>query len=239
MKKLLAVLLAALMLCGFGVGASAQAPEELLAQTMRDLQGNYTILGSKNDPGEYERIIYNGEAYAFIRADGVRDIHFKDKAVRVYPERNAWHTLSSPYSSTYLPLLASKEIPKDASITVKEWYGSLEIAYDGYSYWYKDGALWSIDGSISPDILIDQFIKEADPGAFSLEGLRRVPELSKWMWEPQESAKIFLADHATMNKAVDTMLSWGLTALVIVCMPLLYVVILVLRVLFYFDIYKA
>jgi len=246
MKKLLALFLSALMLCGFGAGASAQTQEALeaegralLTQTMRDLRGAYTMPGNANDPGAYETIMCDGQAYAFVRANGVRDIHFKDRAVRVYPGRNAWHTLSSSQSSQLLPLLTPKEIPAGASIAAREWYGSIEVSYDDCSYWYKDGMLWSIDGGPSPSILIDGFSKGIDPGVFSLDGMREVPELQKWLWEPQEAIARFLDEHGTMNKIVDTALSAGLTALVIAGMPLLYVVVLVLRVLFYFDIYKV
>ena len=239
MKKLLALLLAVLLLFGFGAGASAQAPEELLAQTMRDLRGDYTIHGDKNDPGDYEIVIRYDGCYAFIRTDGMRDIHYTDKAVRVYPDRNAYHKLSSSYSFDYLPLLTPKEIPENAPITSKEWYGSIEVSFDGNRYWYKEGSLWSIDGGPSLGILIGSFSGEADPGVFPLDGLREVPELSKWLWEPQESIQAFLGEHAMANKFYDTMLSVGLTVLVIMGLPLLYVLVLVLRVLFYFDIYKV
>ena len=239
MKKLLALLLAVLMLFGLGAGASAQTPEEMLTQTMKDLRGDYTIQGDKNDPGYYEKVICYDGNYAFIRADGVRDIHYKGRVVRVYPERNAYHKLSSSYSFDYLPLLTPKEIPENAPITAKEWYGSIEIPFEGNSYWYKEGSLWSIDGGPAPGILIGAFSGEADPGVFSLDGLREVPELSKWLWEPQESVQAFLGEHAMADKFYGAMLSAGLTALVIMGLPLLYVLVLVLRVLFYFDIYKV
>ena len=238
MKKLLAVLLAGLMLCGFGISAAAQTPEDLLAQTMADLADDYTIAGRlsfRETRKDYVDVVHSGGAYAFLREDGVRDIHFQDKAVRVYPERGAWHTLTLSYSCAYLPLLAPKEI---ASITAQEWYDSLEASFDGYSYWYKDDILWSIENE-TLDMLISTFSMEATPDIFSLEGMREVPEFMKWAWEPQEAFAINLDEHPMFNTVFGRMLSALITVLVVVFMPLLYLVILVLRVLFYFDLYKA
>ena len=247
MKKLLAVLLAGLMLIGFGPGASAQTPEELeaegralLAQTMGDLKGKYTIAGGlsfQDTRKDYVGVVHGDGAYAFLREDGVRDIHFKDRVLRVYPDRNAYHALSSSYSFDYLPLLTPKAIP--ASVTVARWYEATEVSFGGVRYWYKKDGLWSIDGGPSLEILINSLSKEADPDVFSLDGMREVPELQKWLWEPQEALALFLEEHPTLNKVFGKLLSAAITVLVTVFSPLLYLVILVLRVLFYFDLYKV
>jgi len=247
MKKMLAALLAGLMLFGFGVGAGAQTPEELhaegralLAQTMEDLRRDYTIAGRLSpEPGGrayYVGVVHSGDAYAFIREDGVRDIHFKERTVRVYPDRSAYHELSLSYSFGYLPLLTPKQIP--GSVTVERWYESVGVSFGGIRYWYKNGSLWSIDDS-SRDILINKFSKEADPDVFSLDGMQKAPELQKWLWEPQEALALFLGGRPALNNLFGKLLSAAITMLVVVFSPLLYLVILVLRVLFYFDIYKA
>ena len=236
MKKLLAALLAGLMLCGFAVHAGAQTSKELI-QTMKDLAGDYTITGRlsyRETRRDYAGAAHSGGAYAFLREDGVRDIHFADRTVRVYPERNAYHKLSSSYSFNYLPLLLPKEI---ASAAARKWYESTELSFDGYSYWYKNGCLWSINDN-SFDIAINKFDKRADPGIFSLEGMREAPEFMKWVWEPKDAFDIFLSEHPVFGTAYGKALSAVITALAIVGMPLIYLVIVVLRILFYFDLYK-
>ena len=170
MKKLLAAVLAGSMLFGFGVGANAQTPEELtaegralLTQTMEDLRGDYTIEGRlsfRETRRDYVGVVHSGGVYAFIREDGVRDVHFTGRTVRVYPDRGAYHELSSSYSFDYLPLLTPRQVP--ASIAVERLYESIEVSFGGVRCWYKGGRLWSIDDS-SRDILVDRFIGEARP----------------------------------------------------------------------------
>ena len=247
MKKCLAVLLTGLILMGFGTGAAAQTPAELeaegralLAQTTQDLKGNFTIEGklSAQDAGEYYVAAVRCDgAYAFIRADGVRDIHFKDKAVRVYLERNAYHEMSASYSSDFLPLLTPKEVPEN--ISVSKQFEATEVSFNGCRYWYKNGSLWSIDNSSSLEILIEDFRKQTNPGIFSLDGLQEVPELQKWLWEPEEALALFLAEHPTLDRLFGKALSAAITALVVVFSPLLYLLVLVMRVLFYFDLYRV
>jgi len=231
MKKFLSLLLALLLLYGFGISASAKTPRDLLAQTMKDLGKNYTM---QVKSGDYAQILYNGEAHAFVRADGVRDIHIDEQAYRVYPERGAYHRLSSSASFDYLPLLMPKAIPKGA-VTSEKLYGSVGVSFEGCRYWYKNDALWSIDGDTSPEILVEKFSKKADQDVFSLDGLRKVPELAKWLWEPQQILDL-VSDLDTPLGVITFAL---LGALLIALSPLVYVLIVVLRLLFYFDIYKA
>ena len=244
MKRIFAILLAFLMLFGFGMSANAQTQAEgraLLAQTMGDLGGDYTIAGRlsfRETRKDYIGVVHSNGAYAFLREDGVIDIHFADKVVRVYPERNAWHVLSLSYSFKYLPLLTAKQLPENAALTVRGWYESIEVSYEGYGYWYKNNTLWSID-DFSCDVLINTFNKQADSDVFLLEGMREVPAFMQWVWEPLEAFAQFTSEHPMFDSLIGKLLSAGLTVLVIAAMPLLYLVILVLRVLFYFDIYKA
>jgi len=247
MKKLLAALLAGLMLMGFGAGVNAQTPEELqaegralLAQTMEDLRGSYTIEGRlsfRETRGDYVGVAHGGGAYAFIREDGVLDLHLEGKALRVYPDRNAYHALSLSYSFNYLPLLTPRQIPEN--IAVRSWYGSIEVSLGGMRCWYKNGSLWSVDDDASYDIAIALFTKSADASMFSLEGMREVPGLMQWVWEPQEALGIFLDEHPAFNTIFGKALSAAVTALVLVCLPLLSLAVILMRVLFYFDIYKA
>jgi len=237
MKRLFAILLAGLMLFGFGVCSSAQTPEALLTQTMRDLGENYALEGSfvQGTRKDYIAVIHVNGAYAFIREDGVRDIHLKDRIVRAYPERNAWHVLSLSHGSKYLPLLEPKAIPQ--TITAESNFGVTEISFGGNRYWYREGMLWSIDGGPAPEILIEAMRNGA--GAISLEGMREVPRLMKWAWEPRENFALFLEEHPMFNNMLGGALSAGLTTLVIVLSPLLGLLVMVLRALDYLGIFRV
>ena len=215
------------MLMGFGTGAGAQTPgaleaegRALLAQAMQDLKGNFTIEGKlclQNADAYYIEVVHCDGAYAFIRADGVRDIHFKDKTVRVYPERNAYHEISASRSFGFLPLLTPGEVPENTSVSRQ--FGVMEVSFDGVRYWFKNGSLWSIDNNASLEMLIDTFNKQADPEIFSLEGLQQVPELLKWLWEPEEALELFLDERPTLDRLFGKALSAGITVLVAAFSP--------------------
>jgi len=251
MKKCCILLLAMLLLAVSGASAAAETPQELqaegralLTQTMKALQGSYTLTGGlypQNDsgPAAYTQVVCNGEAIAFIRADGVRDIHFSAKVIRVYPERGAYHALPDANSAEYLPLLLPKELSENAELAVRRWFASLEISFDGCRYWYKDGALWSADGSPVPEIQIESFTQEADAAIFSLDGLREVSQGAKWRWDFREAFALHLQTHPRLQTAYDSVRSIGTTVLVVVFLPLLFLLGLVLKVLFYFDLYKV
>ena len=165
MKKLLALLLAALILVGFGVGAGAEETQEeleaegraLLMETMEMLRGEYTLEHTNenfwyawydNYPyNHYTGVIHKAGEYVLIRDDGVRDIYFKDKVLRVYPDRNAYH--SKLVLSPWLHLLEPKIITDDTPIRAERYSssrGNLWVYVEDlrYSYNRTTGALVEI-----------------------------------------------------------------------------------------------
>ena len=112
--------------------------------------------------------------------------------------------------------------------------GTIEFDAD---YWYREGALWSIDAGPTPEILINAMRSET--GELSLEGMREVPQLMKWAWAPQENFALFLEEHPAFNNVFGGALSAGLSTLVIVLSPLLGLLVMVLRALDYFGVYRV
>jgi len=209
MKKLLALLLAGLMLIGFGVGTSAQegmvhTPEELeaeeivsqqepeaeevapqatqaeleaegralLVQTMEDLRGDYIIQGHQ---GQW---MHSGSVYRTSVGNGMHEIHYADKILRVCPVFNCYfETISSKYYTERLRLLKPKTVSEDAPILVTGTQSShLNVTFDGVRYQYRDGKLNDIynDNDRSFFIITTSFSKSVDLSLFSIEGMRDV-----------------------------------------------------------------
>ena len=180
-KKFLALLLAAILLCSFGVGANAAAPEDmtpeeleaygraLLMQTMEDLRGDYTI----ND-----RIVHSGGNYAFI-SEGSREIHIGGEAYLII--RNMYMKLDSPNHSREVSLLEPKEITADTPISVKLDRGKwLSITAYGYLYSFFDNMLDSINDGNWP-LFINEFRNSADRSLLSIEGMREISAFQEWL----------------------------------------------------------
>jgi len=251
MKKCAVLLLSVLLLCAFGASAAAETPQELqeegcllLAKTMQALRGSYTLSGglypqSDSDPQDYVQVVCNGEAIAFIRADGVRDIYFSDRSIRVYPERGAYHELSAATGAQYRLLLLPKDIPENAVPEVRRWFDSVEVSFAGCRYWYKNGELWSVDGKPTPEIQIEALTREADEAVFTLDGLREVSQGARWRWDFREAFALYLQTHPGLQMVYDGAVKFGTTVLAIVLLPLLFLLGLVLKILFYFDLYKV
>jgi len=193
MKKLLALLLAGLLLIGFGVGGTAQegvakTPEELtqeelealgralLIQTMEDLRGDYTIRNS-NEP-----IVHSNGAYAAVYKDGTKELFLGDDAFRVYSDIKVYHKISTS-APIWLLLLKPKEItettPIHVSLREDKW---LVVLFDDiqYEYFRQTGELYILRG-FGDSLRIDYFYKEADTAVFSLAGMRESTALLVWL----------------------------------------------------------
>ena len=190
-KKLLAVLLAGLMLVGFGVGAAALTPEEelvaegraLLMQAMEDLRGDYSF---------GRGTVHSNGNYALDLGDGTRELHLGDKIYRVFPDRKAYQQLKSSSETPWLRMLEPKVITEETPISIKisvsgavEGSYKMEVYFDGLRYGFsrQTGSLVEISHDGLGDMLINRFRKEADLSLFSLDGMREANALQVWLWD--------------------------------------------------------
>ena len=205
MKKLLALLLSAIILCSFGVGANAAPPDELLEegleaqiisaaaaedltqeeldalgrellmQTMEDLRGDYTIYW-------YESIVHSDGKFVVLYGDsvGTYELHLENEVLCVYPNRNLFEKWSKSRWSARLQLLKPKEITADTQISVTQSDGHIYITYDGIRYSYdEENTFYYVSGKGLG--LYARLSKEADLSLFSLEGMREMSALRIWL----------------------------------------------------------
>jgi len=146
-KRLLALCLSVLMLCGFGVAAGAEMTEEmtpeeleaygraLLMQTMEIFRGDYTFEGffeyssRSDDPHnlrkDYEKVIHSNGNYAFFfrrgnTSTGEYDLLLENDLLHVYPERKAYQRIATAECYNYLPLLEPRVVTEDTPISVSK-----------------------------------------------------------------------------------------------------------------------
>jgi len=208
-KKLLAVLLAGLMLIGFGVGAAAETEEELealgralLMQTMEDLRGNYTMEARVSNSAGYfnypHTITHIDKQYAFRSETSYYEdyteieINFGGELVRIYP---SWKTYQKIFEWNYADTvlqLESKDVFEDSVIEVRmivgaEYESGLHVKFEGNTYRYRDGTLLEIYAEHHCGTLIEEFSKRVDQSVFSISGLREVTEdeVKQWLAEKE------------------------------------------------------
>ena len=185
MKKLLALLLAALLLVGFGVCAGAEQTQEeleaegrtLLMDTMEMLRGDYTLWDNY--------IVHSNGNYALTWNDGLRDLFLMEGIYRVYLDRNAYQKLESSEFNWILALLEPKAVAEDTPISVEKTWDGLRVDFDGLCYYYKAGSLiliW-IAGDGRSEQNMSGFRKGADQSVFSLGGMQEVTERDVWLWD--------------------------------------------------------
>ena len=187
MKKLLALLLTGLLLIGFGVGASAETPEELeaegralLVQTMEDLRGDYTF-SLRKTYNTSDEVVYSNGNFAFTDyAEGIRELHLDGYTYRIYLNRNIYLKNVSSSNVHYIRMLEPRVITEDTPISVSRSSSGLEVYCDGLRYWYRADTLYCI--SDDTHLYISNFRKSADLSVFSLEGLREVTaeKVNQW-----------------------------------------------------------
>jgi len=201
MKKLLALLLAGLMLMGFGVGVNAETPEELEAEenvsqeiqepeaeefvpqaTQEELEaeGRALLAQTMEDfKGDFTSgsIVHSGGTYAIILSDGTRELYLNGQIYRVYPDRKAYRKLESSSNANRLRYYEPREITEDTPITARMIYGSddvLEVKCNGFTYRYIDTmGIFVLQG----------FRKEANLSLLSLEGFREISERRVTLWD--------------------------------------------------------
>jgi len=212
--KLLAVLLAGLMLIGFGVGAGAETEEEreargraLLIQFMEDLRGDYTFRASSYSISG--QLVHSNGNYAIDRDDGTRELILKDGVFRVFPNHNAYQILESSNYSYVMHLLEPKEITESTLINVSSWTdGTLIARCENISYgfnYFGTKDRYNIQNGMFP-FSIFNFHKGADLSLFSLDGMREVSEQQVWLWDFPIRWQEFRDD----RNSVLGMMLWGL-----------------------------
>ena len=233
-KKLLAVLLAGLMLIGFGVGAAAETQEELEAQeivsqetqepeaqefvpkaTQSELeaQGRALLMQTMEDlRGDYtvRGIVHSGGNYACLNDDGTLDeLIIGDEVFRIFPDHNAYQRLAS--TSYKIEFLKPKVVTEDTPITVETFSTELWVYFDGYRYDYYYKSSGALDQIVEVGAFnwlnMYGFRKGADLSLFSMEGMQEVSAQQARWWDSQARTQKFF-ENWKAPKLGDALAFW-------------------------------
>jgi len=232
-KKLLAVLLAGLMLVGFGVWVAAETEEEpeaeeivlqetqdseaqevVLQATQAELeaQGRALLMQTMEDLREdytVRGIVHSGGNYACLNDDGTRELIIGDEVFRVFPDRNAYQRLeSTSYKNKFLkPKIVTDETP----ITVDVFSTTLRVYFDGYRYDYYYQSSGALDSIVEVGAFnwlnMYGFRKGADLSLFSMEGMQEISAQQARRWDSQARIRKFF-DNWKAPKLGDVLAFW-------------------------------
>jgi len=248
MKKLLALLLSVILLCSFGVGAIAVAPNELtpeelnalgralLIQTMEDLRGDYTAVGSlyKKVPifpdtaiFEFKTVIHSNGQYVFFPDNSNKNEYeialTTNEVFHVYSNRNAYQRISPPDWVKYLPPLEPKEVTGDAQTTtildkIAGDHEGIVVSYGGNSYtysYYKYTDSYQLYRIVIATATYYSWLngaieKKADRSLFDIAEMREVTDQDIAQWEIEDKQR---EEAEKRKQAILNVLLWPLNAL--------------------------